>query len=191
MDADALNQLLARVVLRDRAALRLLYEHTASRLMAVAFRMLGDRAAAEDVLQEVFVNVWTRAAQMPALRSHPLAWLTSMVRNRCIDLLRQARLEVPLQWQDAEGQEHQHDIASEGLTPPQQMLQRQSDNALSKCLGHLEPEPRQAVLLSYYEGLTHFELAERMKRPLGTIKAWVRRSLMRLKECLEGQGETA
>lgn len=191
MDADALNQLLARIALRDRAALRQLYEHTASRLMAVAFRMLGDRAAAEDVLQEVFVNVWTRAAQMPALRSHPLAWLTSMVRNRSIDLLRQAKPEVPLQWQDADGQEHQHDIASEGLTPPEQMLQRQSDDALSKCLDHLEPEPRQAVLLSYYEGLTHFELADRMKRPLGTIKAWVRRSLMRLKDCLEGQGEAA
>lgn len=188
MDADALNQLLARVALRDRAALRLLYEQTSSRLMAVAYRMLGDRAAAEDVLQEVFVNVWTRAAQMPALRAHPLAWLTSMVRNRSIDLLRAAKPEVPLQWQDAEGREHQHDIASEGLTPPEQMLQQQSDHALSKCLGRLEPEPRQAVVLSYYEGLTHFELADRMKRPLGTIKAWVRRSLMRLKDCLEANG---
>jgi RNA polymerase sigma-70 factor (ECF subfamily) len=191
MDGEALIQLLARVALRDRAALRQLYEQTSPRLMAVAYRLLGDRAAAEDVLQEVFVTVWTRAAQMPALRSHPLAWLTSMVRNRSIDLLRAAKPEVPLQWQDADGSERQHDIASEGLTPPEQMLQQQADHALSKCLSHLEPEPRQAVLLSYYEGLTHFELAERMRRPLGTIKAWVRRSLMRLKDCLEGEGAAA
>ena len=158
-----LNSLLSRIALQDRRALRDLYDATAGRLLAVADRLLRDRAAAEDVLQEVYVTVWTRAAQYPAVHSNPMAWLTSMVRNRAIDQLRRNRPEVPLQWQDADGREHRHDVADDS---------------------GLDAEPRRDVMLAYYEGLTHADLALRLGRPLGTVKAWVRRSLMHLKDCL-------
>ncbi|HZE92498.1 MAG TPA: sigma-70 family RNA polymerase sigma factor [Rhizobacter sp.] len=179
-----LNDLISRVALHDRQALRELYDETASRLLAVAQRMLRDRAAAEDVLQDVFITVWSRAGQYPAVHTHPMAWLTSMVRNRAIDLMRRSRPEVPLQWQDADGEEHHHDVADPSGTPMERLLAAQSDEKLSQCIGLLDAEPRLAVMLAYYEGLTHADLAQRLARPLGTIKAWVRRSLLRLKDCL-------
>ena len=185
MDADAhLEKLLSRIALQDRAALRELYDATAGRLLAIAARMLDDRAAAEDVVQDTFVTVWTRATNFPALRTSPLAWLTTIARHRAIDVMRKRRPETPLQWQDAEGQEHQHDVADASGTPLDQLLAVQADARLGDCLGRLEPEPRAANALAYQEGLTHDELAVRLQRPLGTVKAWIRRSLLRLKDCL-------
>jgi RNA polymerase sigma-70 factor (ECF subfamily) len=183
-NAISLNDLISRVALQDRKALRELYDETAGRLLAVAHRMLRDRAAAEDVLQDVFVTVWSRAGQYPAVHSQPMAWLTSMVRNRAIDLMRRSRPEVPLQWQDAEGEEHHHDVADPSGTPMERLLAAQSEEKLSECIGRLDAEPRLAVMLAYYEGLTQADLAQRLSKPLGTIKAWVRRSLQRLKDCL-------
>lgn len=184
MDPHRLDDLLARIALQDRRALRTLYEATVQRLLAVALRLLDDRAAAEDVVQDVFITVWTRAAQLPELRAHPLAWLTAMVRNRAIDVLRRRRPEVPLQWQGSDGEEHGYDVADASGTPLDQLLAAQSDDRLGDCLGGLDDEPRQAVLLAYFEGLTHVELARRLDRPLGTVKAWVRRSLSQLRECI-------
>ena len=182
--SPSLDLLLTRVAAQDPLALRELYDATAPRLMAVALRLLKDHATAEDVLQDVFVALWRRADRAPAAHTHPMAWLTAMVRNRAIDVMRRSRPEVPLQWQDADGEEHHHDIAAEGNTPTALLGALQSDARLGECIGRLEDEPRQAVLLAYYEGLTHADLAQRMGRPLGTIKAWVRRSLTRLKDCL-------
>lgn len=179
-----LNSLLSRIALQDRRALRDLYDATAGRLLAVADRLLRDRAAAEDVLQEVYVTVWTRAAQYPAVHSNPMAWLTSMVRNRAIDQLRRSRPEVPLQWQDADGRERRHDVADDSGSPQDRLMTVQSDDRLGECVDRLDAEPRRAVMLAYYEGLTHADLALRLGRPLGTVKAWVRRSLMHLKDCL-------
>lgn len=187
MDAAGLSRALAGIAAQDRAALRDLFELTHRPLLAVAQRLLGEAAAAEDVLQEVYVGVWTRAAQLPELRQHPMAWLTATVRNRCIDALRRRRPEVSLHWQDADGEEHTHDVADESATPPAQMQAIQADHQLVDCLKRLDPEPRQAVMLAYYEGLTHADLATRMAKPLGTVKAWVRRSLERLRLCMEGQ----
>lgn len=184
-DEAALHALLARVALHDRAALRQLYEATAGRLLAIAMRQLDDRAAAEDVVQDTFVTVWQRAAQFPRLRTSPLAWLTTITRHRAIDMLRRRRPETSLTWQDDEGREQQHDIADESATPPEQLAQAEDEGRLSHCMGRLEDEPRRALMLAYYEGLTHEQLAVRLARPLGTVKAWVRRSLQQLRGCLE------
>lgn len=185
-DSAQIGVLLSRIALKDQKALTALYSATSSRLLAVADRMMRDRAAAEDVLQEVFVNLWNRAGQYPAVHSQPMAWLTAMVRNRAIDVLRRKRPEVPLQWQDADGEEHQYDVADESATPLEQMLAVESDQRLGECMQQLDAAPRQVVMLAYYEGLTHVDLAERLGHPLGTIKAWVRRSLLRLKDCIGG-----
>lgn len=184
-DEATLHALLARVALQDRAALRALYDATGGRLLAVAQRLLDDRAAAEDVLQDTFVTVWQRAAQFPQLRTSPLAWLTTLVRHRAIDQLRRRRPETSLTWHDEDGQEHQHDVVDESATPPEQLQQSQDQGRLATCLGRLDDEPRRALVLAYYEGLTHEQLAARLARPLGTVKAWVRRSLLQLRGCLE------
>jgi RNA polymerase sigma-70 factor, ECF subfamily len=184
-DDATLQQLLSRVALQDRAALRSLYDASAGRLLAIVQRMLDDRALAEDVIQDTFVTVWQRAAQFPALRTSPLAWLTTIARHRAIDVMRRRKPETSMTWHDSDGQEHQHDVADTSATPPQQLQQQQDDSRLSHCVGRLDEAPRQAVLLAYYEGLTHEELAARLQRPLGTVKTWVRRSLLQLKSCLE------
>jgi RNA polymerase sigma-70 factor, ECF subfamily len=188
-DPTQLKSLLARIAQQDRAALRALYDATAGALLAVAHRVLNDRAAAEDVLQEVFVGVWGKATQLPELRSHPMAWLTATVRNRAIDALRRRRPDISLHWHDADGEERSFDAPDENTpSPPEQLQATQCDQQLTDCLQQLEPEPRHAVQLAYFEGLTHAELAERLVKPLGTIKAWVRRSLDRLRLCM---GEVA
>lgn len=184
-DAD-LHLLLARVALQDQAALQQLYKASASRLLAVAFRVLGDRGAAEDALQDTFITVWTRAPQFPALRTSPLAWMTAIIRNRAIDVLRKRRPETPLTWHDADGHEHQHDIADDGSSPLDQLLTAEADGLLGRCLGQIDAEPRAALQLAYFDGLTHEQLALRIDRPLGTVKAWVRRSLLRLRDCMAG-----
>jgi RNA polymerase sigma-70 factor (ECF subfamily) len=183
-DDATLSQLLGRVALHDRGALRELYRAAAGRLLAVAQRILDDRAAAEDVVQDTFVTVWTRASQFPALRTSPLAWLTSIARNRAIDLLRRRRPEAPLAWTDDEGLERHHDVRDEAGSPLEQLIAHQSDTLLGECMNRIEAEPRQALMLAYYEGLTHDQLARQLGRPLGTVKAWIRRSLQRLKDCL-------
>jgi len=183
-DEATLQRLLGRIMLHDREALHDLYRAVAGRLLAVTTRILGDRASAEDVLQDTFMTVWTRASQFPALRTSPLAWLTAIARNRAIDLLRKRRPETPLEWTDSEGREHAHDATDESGSPLEQLLAAQADGRLGECMSRIESEPRAAITLAYFEGLTHDELARRLGRPLGTVKAWIRRSLLRLRDCL-------
>jgi RNA polymerase sigma-70 factor (ECF subfamily) len=184
-DRDEIAQLLARIALRDAAALRALYERISARLLAVAWRVLQDRALAEDVLQEVFVTLWQQSVLRPAGQSVSLAWLCVITRNRAIDLLRRKKPEEPLLWQDDSGEERFHDAVIDGGSPMQQLLEVEDGQRLAHCLSALETLPRQAVLLAFYDGLTHLEIAERLRRPLGTVKAWTRRSLLRLRACLE------
>ena len=169
----------------DTAALKALYRQVAGRLLAVAFKVVQDRAQAEDVLQEVFVTIWNQSAQRAPGQSLTLAWLCVVTRNRAIDALRKKKPETPLHWHDDTGQEHFHDVPDATGSPLDNLLAHEDGWRLGQCLGALEGEPRQAVLLAFYEGLTHMEIAGRMCRPLGTIKAWTRRSLLRLKGCME------
>lgn len=184
--ADTVEQLIARIALRDHRAFKVLFDQTASRLLAVASRVLQDRTQAEDVVQDVFVKLWKQAAlRMPA-QACTLAWLCVVTRNTALDHLRKKRPETPLQWVDAQGDEHQHDVADDAQhSPMEQLLAHEHGARLGSCLKRLEPEPRQAVLFAFYEGLSHIEIAQRMRKPLGTVKAWTRRSLLRLKGCME------
>lgn len=184
-DRDEVRRLLARVVLRDAQAFETLYRRVAGRLMAVALRVVQDRAAAEDVLQEVFASLWNGADRAAPGQDRTLAWLCVVTRHRAIDLLRKRRPEEPLHWRDEQGEERMHDLPADDASPMARLLAREDDAQLAHCMGQLEAEPRRALLLAFHEGLTHAEVARRMARPLGTVKAWTRRSLMRLKGCME------
>ena len=184
-----LSQLLARAGLGDRTAFGKLYERTSSHLFAVVLRIQRDRGQAEDLLQEVYVSVWKAAAGFDAARSQPLTWLTSIARNRAIDSLRRAQAQPRLDSSTRADDDERPDITEtwvdDGPGPLELLGQASESRALSACMEHLSPPQRQSVALAFFDGLSHAEVAEQLKEPLGTVKSWVRRALMTLKGCLE------
>jgi len=184
-----LASLLARTGLGDRAAFATLYEQTSAHLLGVVMRIQRDRALAEDILQEVFVNVWRAAQSFDAAQSQPLTWLTSVARNRTIDSLRRAHVQPQLKTNVSTNDDEETDVydtVADDAPGPLDLLSRASESrALAMCMEVLSPQQRQSVALAFFDGLSHAEVAESMREPLGTVKSWVRRALMSLKNCLE------
>ncbi len=186
-----LAQLLSRAGLGDRAAFATLYERTSAHLFAVVLRIQRDRAQAEDILQEVYVNVWRSAQSFDAAQSQPLTWLTSIARNRAIDSLRRAQTQPQIQAAPTSGGDDEQDAdvyeqVADDSDGPLELLSRASDaRALARCMEGLSAVQRQSVALAFFDGLSHAEVAEQMRQPLGTVKSWVRRALMALKGCLD------
>lgn len=181
-EAEALVSLLRATATKDMRAFKLLYDATSSHLMGVLLRILRHRERAEDALQDCYLRIWNKADSYAEERGHPLAWMMTIARYRALDMIRAHRehssvdddpLPLDLDWADASQ-------APDNLAETDGHLHRLND-----CLAELSTEQREAVLLAYYEGYTHPELAEQMKSPLGTVKSWVRRGLQRLRECLE------
>lgn len=170
----------------DRRAFQALYRAASPHLFALLLRMLRRRELAEEALQDCFVRIWQKAHTYAPDRGAPLAWLMSVARYRALDLLRRQRPEVSLENDEGVTLEVADDINDSGPQAPlEASMTRQSLDALDRCLETLQQAQRQSVLLAYYEGYTHEELAEKLGKPLGTIKSWVRRGLQRLRECLE------
>jgi RNA polymerase sigma-70 factor, ECF subfamily len=181
-----LMELLARTALADQGAFAELYRLTSSHLYAVALRILRESAAAEEVLQESFVSVWNHAGSYVAAKSQPLTWLTSIVRNRCLDQLRRRDFDT-VTIDDKEDAMTLHD---QGPSPLELLLSGADARAVKGCVEALEAGQKQAVALAFYRGMSHSELARHLKQPLGTVKSWVRRGLERLRLCLDAAGIT-
>jgi RNA polymerase sigma-70 factor (ECF subfamily) len=182
--ASRLAELLAQAALKNQRAFAELYELTAPQLFGVALRILRRRDWAEEVLQECYVNIWSHAGDYAVQKSAPLTWMTSIVRNRSLDWLRRPQRE-------ATGDEY--DVAvdawqDEAPGPLERLAASSEAAALERCLRQLEAKQRQSIMLAFFHGLSHSELAGHMKQPLGTVKTWIRRGLERLKGCL---GEAA
>jgi len=178
--AGRLAGLLAQSALKNQRAFQDLYALTSAKLYGVALRILRRQDWAEEVLQECYVNIWNHAGDYAVAKSAPLTWMTSIVRNRCLDWLRRPQTE-------ATGEEY--DIAVEawkddGPGPMESLLAAADAAALARCLQQLESKQRQSIMLAFFHGLSHSELANHMQQPLGTVKTWVRRGLERLKGCL-------
>jgi len=186
-----LSRLLARAGLGDRAAFATLYERTSPHLLAVVLRINRDRAQAEDILQEVYVNVWRAASSFDAAQSQPLTWLTSIARNRAIDSLRRLQTQPRMRAAPAsEGRDSEDDdvydtVADESPGPLDLLSRAAEARSLAACMDQLSPSQRQSVALAFFQGLSHAEVATQLRQPLGTVKSWVRRSLTTLKTCLE------
>jgi RNA polymerase sigma-70 factor, ECF subfamily len=156
----------------------MLYAQTAAKLFAVAIRIVGQRHEAEEVLQESFVTVWQRAGDYDAARGSATGWLTTIVRHCAIDHVRRRAARPESR---SAPEERLLSLPAGGSTERGAEL-----SALERCLGELEGEPRRAVLLAYLYGFTREEIAADCAVPLGTVKSWIRRSLERLKRCLDG-----
>lgn len=190
-----LAALLSRVALGDRAAFGTLYDATSAHLLGVVLRIQKDRAQAEDVLQEVYVNVWRAAQGFDATLSQPLTWLTSIARNRAIDSLRRRQSE-PMTISSSFGPDDDDldmldQLASADAGPLERLADAADARALRGCIGALSGEQQQSLALAFFQGLSHAEVAEHLKQPLGTVKSWVRRGLLALKSCLERDGGRA
>ena len=164
-------------------ALRELYDLTSSRMFGLALKVMGRREWAEDVLQEAFITVWRSAADYRASLSPPLAWIGMIVRSRGLDFLRRrasARVDATQELDD----KINDTVAGDAPDPVDSTDASEQASALHDCLRKLEARQREVVMLAYLRDLSHSELAEQLKLPLGTVKTWIRRGLDQLRGCM-------
>jgi len=184
MDLDANRSLivaaLARIPSGDRVALQTVYRLTSAKLFGVALRILGERSEAEDVLQEVYVTVWRKAVDFDASRASPMTWLIAIARNRAIDRLRATRQSRRMDPIDAAAE-----VADSAPTADSALESLETNARLHGCLETLAAHERAALRGAYFDGNTYEDLAARMSVPLGTMKSWIRRAMIKLKSCLE------
>jgi len=194
-DSTRLQDLLALTARGDHGAFAELYERTHAHLFGVALRMLGGEHAAEDVLQEAFVSVWRSAAlyhpRVQGQEIQPMTWLIAIVRNKALDALRLRARRKESELPDVE--EAAEESSQSGPSSSALELLQQATAALQiqECMNALDGSHRQSLALAYYQGLSHSEVAQHMGAPLGSVKAWIRRGLEKLKTCLAGQGGAA
>ncbi|MDP2229219.1 MAG: sigma-70 family RNA polymerase sigma factor [Moraxellaceae bacterium] len=181
--ADDLAPLMYRTALGDRRAFEQLYRATSGRLLGVALLVMRRRDLAEDVLQEAFVKIWHSASSYQPERGAVSTWLGTIVRRTAIDRLRRDR-HAAVALDDAEWEA----MADDAPGPLDNTMAEAEARRLGLCMEQLDDRQRESVTLAFHHGLTHTELAARLGSPLGTVKAWVRRGLDRLRQCL---GEAA
>jgi RNA polymerase sigma-70 factor (ECF subfamily) len=164
---------------RDEGALSLLYDRHASAVLGVCIRILKERGDAEEVTGEVFTELWERASRYDATRGHPIAYLLNLARSRAIDRLRtRARRERIIV--DADPAE-----AVASGSPFAEARTEQMRTHIERAMGELHPEQKRALILAYFDGMSHSEIASALSEPLGTVKTRIRQGLLRLRESLD------
>jgi RNA polymerase sigma-70 factor (ECF subfamily) len=177
---DALSDALMRCAAGDRDALRLIFDSEAPRLVAIAARILRRRELAEEAVQDAFVQIWRKASQYAPDRGSARGWICAVVRNRALNMLRDGRREE-LAGDDAIAEMRDAAHVDEAHAA---FLELDSKSRLRDCLSTLDEPKRNSILMAYVSGFTHGEIAGRLGVPLGTAKAWVRRGLASLRECM-------
>lgn len=164
----------------DRDGLRRIYDAEAPRLMTIAHRILRRRDLAEEVVQDAFIQIWRKAAQYSRERGSARGWIFAIVRNRSLNLLRDSRRE---ELADVEVLETMQD-AEHGSLAADVFSDLDTASRLRNCLAELDEAKRSSIIMAYLSGYTHGEVAGRLRVPLGTAKAWIRRGLSALRECM-------
>ena len=178
LTTDGLSQLLRGVAQRDRSAFAKVYQATSAKLYGIVLRILRRRDIADEVLQEVYVKIWERAADFDSEKASPISWMAAIARNRALD---EVRRKQPVALED---HPEVQDFASDDETALAAVMRSEDGRRLAECLKRLEPDRRQMVVFAYCEGLSRDELAKKYGQPVNTIKTWLRRSLAQLKGCL-------
>jgi RNA polymerase sigma-70 factor (ECF subfamily) len=165
----------------DQSALRRIYDQDGRWLLGVALRIVRHRQIAEDVLHDAFLNIWTRAHSFDPARGAGRGWIYSVVRHQALSLARSGEREVAVDDEVLEGL----DAALSGNAGLDEAFAlRQDMGRLHDCLVGLDPAKRNSILYAYVDGCSHSEIAERLQSPLGTVKAWIKRGLSALRECM-------
>jgi RNA polymerase sigma-70 factor, ECF subfamily len=174
-----LQHLLSRTARQDQDAFEKLYRLTSHHLHGLALHMLRDADLARDVVQDAYVSIWRNAGEYDPGKSAPMTWMVSIARYRALDLLRKAQPMVRVE--DAELLDYLDQAQDDR---PAQAAGIDDCSAIQTCIGKLPSAQRQSIMLAYFRGLTHSELASHLRQPLGTVKSWVRQGLLQLKDCL-------
>lgn len=153
----------------DQRALRQLYEQESSRLLGVALRLTRDKSLAEDIVHDAFLKIWRGAGSFDPSRGSARGWVFSVTRHLALNVLRNHYREVPL--------EDEHE-------PISSIEFSASEGQINTCLEQLDPTRRTCILHAYVDGYSHSEIARKLDTPLGTVKAWIKRSLAALRECM-------
>lgn len=173
-----LDPLLRLIAHGDSGALSDLYDRTSSKLFGICVRLLGNHGEAEEVLQEVYLTVWKKAERFDPGKASPITWLAVLARNKAIDRLRRHRLATdPI--------ESAGDVADDQPSALDVLERVEEQGRLNGCLEELDHQQREMIRAAFLDGATYPELAEREGVPLGTMKSWVRRGLLRLRGCLQ------
>lgn len=199
LDTRSLQELISLAAQGNHAGFAQLYARTHTHLFGVAIRILGNGQAAEDVLQEAYVSIWKNAggyrSEVGGQTIQPMTWLIAIVRNKALDALRlRTRRKESALLQDGDLPDDAMAIQEDsGASPSAMQLLEQATQSLhiADCMNALEGTYRQSLALAYYQGLSHSEVAAQMGAPLGSVKAWIRRGLEKLKACLAIQGVVA
>lgn len=178
MTPQDITKLIVRTSMKDRAAFDLLYRQTSGKLFGVCLRVLNDRAEAEEALQEVFVKIWMKADRFAVSDLSPISWLVAVARNHAIDRIRSRRaasvdIDTAL------------DVADPAPGPEAAVVASGEGERVHRCLDELDRDRAEAVRGAYLRGESYADLAARHGVPLNTMRTWLRRSLMRLRDCLE------
>lgn len=172
-----LRGLIERCPAGDKAAFRRLYDLQSARLHGIALRITRQTSSAADAVHDAFLQVWQQASRFDAERGAPEAWLTALVRYRALDIARRLGREQG-GYEAPEEVDTQPDVLS-------RMMTEADARALHRCLEQLEPDRRQLLVAAFVDGLSHSQIASRSSQPIGTIKSWIRRTLIGLRRCLE------
>ncbi|MBW4935220.1 sigma-70 family RNA polymerase sigma factor [Marinobacter sp. F4206] len=178
-DQEDLMRLLFLVARQDRRAFEQLYEKIAARMFGLCVKLAGQRELAEEALQEAFIQIWHHAAEYHEGRGTPMGWMMTIARYRTLDLIRARKVR------QTSGDDHLEHIEDQRAGPLDDSLRTAGSAQLTGCLEELTDVQRDSILLSYYRGFTHEELAQALSSPIGTVKSWIRRGLLALKRCLE------
>jgi RNA polymerase sigma-70 factor, ECF subfamily len=178
MATDEIAALVSRLPLQDQNAFSELYRKTSPKLFAICLRMLKDKTDAEEALQEVYVKIWQRAKAFASSQGTANSWLAAIARNQAIDTMR-ARKPV------ADELDSAYDLADSGLDPEKQAVISDEGRRIDTCMEELEADRATSVRRAYVEGLSYQELADQFGVPLNTMRTWLRRSLLKLRECME------
>ena len=179
-DRERLRDVVLAVAGGDRAAFETLYRLTSAKLFGVCLRILGRRSDAEDVLQETYTTIWHKAGLYDPERASPITWLVMIARNKAIDRARADAGE-----QHAAPIELAADMGDDAPQPAAAAEAQDSGRRLDHCLGQLEARQRTLIRTAFFDGATYESLAARSGAPLGSVKSWIRRGLIKLKACLE------
>lgn len=179
-DRDQLSALLRACAGGDRAAFEALYGRTSAKLFGICLRISGQPGEAEEALQDAYLAIWRKAGQFDARLASPITWLAMIARNKAIDRVRADRVgraAVPI--------DLSAELADDNPSVAAQAEAQAEARRLQSCIGQLPGEQRNAIRIAFFEGITYEEIAARSDTPLGTVKSWIRRGLIKLKACLE------